>query len=96
VIGNHSHLHTRLPLLTDEGLRADLLQAHRAIPAGIDPPAVVPVPLGPRGSGPSGPARSGASGTSMSGGTCSPRTGRRPARGPRWPTTWSEVCWHSR
>ena len=38
-IGSHSHFHARLPLLTDEGLRADITQAHRAIrdAAGVDP-----------------------------------------------------------
>ena len=32
-IGNHSHFHARMPLLTDEGLRADIVQADRAIRA---------------------------------------------------------------
>ncbi|MGH2673987.1 MAG: polysaccharide deacetylase family protein [Actinomycetota bacterium] len=31
VIGSHSHFHARMPLLTDEGLRADIVQADRAI-----------------------------------------------------------------
>ena len=31
VIGSHSHFHVRMPLLTDEGLRADIVQADRAI-----------------------------------------------------------------
>lgn len=39
VIGSHSHFHARMPLLTDEGLRADIVQAGRAIrgAAGVDP-----------------------------------------------------------
>ncbi len=38
-IGNHSHFHARMPLLTDEGLRADIVQADRAIRAatGVSP-----------------------------------------------------------
>jgi peptidoglycan/xylan/chitin deacetylase (PgdA/CDA1 family) len=31
IVGNHSHFHARMPLLTDEGLRADIVQADRAI-----------------------------------------------------------------
>jgi peptidoglycan-N-acetylglucosamine deacetylase len=31
VIGSHSHFHARLPFLTDEGIRADIVQADRAI-----------------------------------------------------------------
>ena len=31
LVGSHSHFHTRMPLLTDEGLRADIVQADRAI-----------------------------------------------------------------
>jgi peptidoglycan-N-acetylglucosamine deacetylase len=31
IVGNHSHFHARMPLLTDEGLRADVVQADRAI-----------------------------------------------------------------
>jgi peptidoglycan-N-acetylglucosamine deacetylase len=31
LIGSHSHFHARMPLLTDEGLRADIVQADRAI-----------------------------------------------------------------
>ena len=39
LVGSHSHFHARLPLLTDEGIRADVTQAHRAIrdAAGVDP-----------------------------------------------------------
>jgi peptidoglycan-N-acetylglucosamine deacetylase len=39
LIGSHSHFHARMPLLTDEGLRADLVQAGRAIreATGVDP-----------------------------------------------------------
>jgi peptidoglycan-N-acetylglucosamine deacetylase len=39
VIGSHSHFHARMPLLTDEGLRADIVQATRAIrdATGVDP-----------------------------------------------------------
>lgn len=39
LIGSHSHFHARMPLLTDEGLRADVVQAGRAIreAAGVDP-----------------------------------------------------------
>jgi peptidoglycan/xylan/chitin deacetylase (PgdA/CDA1 family) len=39
VIGSHSHFHARMPLLTDEGLRADVVQAGRAIreATGVDP-----------------------------------------------------------
>jgi peptidoglycan-N-acetylglucosamine deacetylase len=39
LIGSHSHFHARMPLLTDEGLRADIVQAGRAIreAAGVDP-----------------------------------------------------------
>jgi peptidoglycan-N-acetylglucosamine deacetylase len=39
LIGSHSHFHARMPLLTDEGLRADIVQAGRAIrgSAGVDP-----------------------------------------------------------
>jgi peptidoglycan/xylan/chitin deacetylase (PgdA/CDA1 family) len=39
VIGSHSHFHARMPLLTDEGLRADIVQADRVIRefAGIPP-----------------------------------------------------------
>jgi peptidoglycan/xylan/chitin deacetylase (PgdA/CDA1 family) len=39
VVGSHSHFHARMPLLTDEGLRADIVQATRAIrnATGIDP-----------------------------------------------------------
>ena len=31
VLGNHSHYHASFPLLTPDGVRADLLQAHEAI-----------------------------------------------------------------
>jgi peptidoglycan/xylan/chitin deacetylase (PgdA/CDA1 family) len=31
LIGSHSHFHARMPFLTDEGLRADVVQAGRAI-----------------------------------------------------------------
>ncbi len=31
LVGSHSHFHARMPLLTDEGLRADIVQADRAI-----------------------------------------------------------------
>ena len=31
LVGSHSHYHTSFPLLTPDGLRADLLQAHEAI-----------------------------------------------------------------
>jgi peptidoglycan/xylan/chitin deacetylase (PgdA/CDA1 family) len=39
LIGSHSHFHARMPLLTDEGLRADIVQAGRTIreAAGADP-----------------------------------------------------------
>jgi peptidoglycan/xylan/chitin deacetylase (PgdA/CDA1 family) len=39
LVGNHSHFHARMPLLTDEGLRADIVQADRAIQAaaGVRP-----------------------------------------------------------
>lgn len=39
LIGSHSHFHARMPLLTDEGLRADVVQAGRAIrqAADVDP-----------------------------------------------------------
>jgi peptidoglycan-N-acetylglucosamine deacetylase len=39
LIGSHSHFHARMPLLTDEGLRADVVQAGRAIreATGVDP-----------------------------------------------------------
>jgi peptidoglycan-N-acetylglucosamine deacetylase len=39
VVGSHSHFHARMPLLSDEGLRADLVQAGRAIrqATGVDP-----------------------------------------------------------
>ena len=39
LVGSHSHFHARMPLLTDEGLRADILQADRAIRAatGVRP-----------------------------------------------------------
>jgi peptidoglycan/xylan/chitin deacetylase (PgdA/CDA1 family) len=39
LIGSHSHFHARMPLLTDEGLRADVVQATRAIrdATGVDP-----------------------------------------------------------
>ena len=39
LIGSHSHFHARMPLLADEGLRADIVQAGRAIrqAAGVDP-----------------------------------------------------------
>jgi peptidoglycan-N-acetylglucosamine deacetylase len=31
VVGSHSHFHARMPLLSDEGLRVDIVQADRAI-----------------------------------------------------------------
>jgi peptidoglycan/xylan/chitin deacetylase (PgdA/CDA1 family) len=39
LIGSHSHFHARMPLLTEEGLRADVVQAGRAIreATGVDP-----------------------------------------------------------
>ncbi len=39
LVGSHSHFHARMPLLTDEGLRADIVQADRAIraAAGVSP-----------------------------------------------------------
>jgi peptidoglycan/xylan/chitin deacetylase (PgdA/CDA1 family) len=39
VVGSHSHFHARMPLLSDEGLRADIVQAGRAIrdATGADP-----------------------------------------------------------
>jgi peptidoglycan/xylan/chitin deacetylase (PgdA/CDA1 family) len=39
LVGSHSHFHARMPLLTDEGLRADIVQADRAIRAatGVTP-----------------------------------------------------------
>lgn len=39
LVGSHSHFHARMPLLTDEGLRADIVQADRAIRAatGVSP-----------------------------------------------------------
>lgn len=38
-IGNHSHFHARMPFLSDEGLRADILEAARVIEevTGKDP-----------------------------------------------------------
>jgi peptidoglycan/xylan/chitin deacetylase (PgdA/CDA1 family) len=38
-VGSHSHFHARMPLLSDEGLRSDIVQAGRAIreAAGVDP-----------------------------------------------------------
>jgi peptidoglycan-N-acetylglucosamine deacetylase len=36
VVGSHSHFHARMPLLSDEGLRADIVQAGRAIRAAAD------------------------------------------------------------
>ncbi|MGH2723451.1 MAG: polysaccharide deacetylase family protein [Actinomycetota bacterium] len=48
VIGSHSHFHARFPLLTDEGLRADITQAHRAIreATGVDPRPLFRCPWG--------------------------------------------------
>jgi peptidoglycan-N-acetylglucosamine deacetylase len=39
LVGSHSHFHARMPLLTDEGLRADIVQAGRAIreATAVDP-----------------------------------------------------------
>jgi peptidoglycan/xylan/chitin deacetylase (PgdA/CDA1 family) len=39
LVGNHSHYHTRLPLLSDTGLRIDVSAAQEAIAAitGVDP-----------------------------------------------------------
>jgi peptidoglycan/xylan/chitin deacetylase (PgdA/CDA1 family) len=39
LVGNHSHAHARLTRLTDDGLRADIADAERAIGAatGVDP-----------------------------------------------------------
>jgi peptidoglycan-N-acetylglucosamine deacetylase len=39
VVGSHSHFHARMPLLSDEGLRTDIVQADRAIrqAAGLRP-----------------------------------------------------------
>jgi peptidoglycan/xylan/chitin deacetylase (PgdA/CDA1 family) len=39
LVGNHSHYHVRMPLLTDDGLRADVRDAQEAIEeiAGVDP-----------------------------------------------------------
>ncbi len=39
LVGNHSHYHARMPLLTDEGLAEDITDAGRAIEAtaGVDP-----------------------------------------------------------
>jgi peptidoglycan/xylan/chitin deacetylase (PgdA/CDA1 family) len=39
LIGNHSHYHARLPLLSEAGLRADIVAAQEAITAitGVDP-----------------------------------------------------------
>jgi peptidoglycan/xylan/chitin deacetylase (PgdA/CDA1 family) len=39
LVGNHSHYHARMPLLTDAGLRADVLAAQSAIGdiTGVDP-----------------------------------------------------------
>lgn len=33
LVGSHSHFHARMPLFTDEGLRADIVQADRVIQA---------------------------------------------------------------
>ena len=39
LVGHHSHYHARMPLLSDEGLRADMLDAQQAIgeTTGVDP-----------------------------------------------------------
>jgi peptidoglycan-N-acetylglucosamine deacetylase len=39
LVGSHSHFHARMPLLSDEGLRTDIVQAGRAIreAADVDP-----------------------------------------------------------
>jgi peptidoglycan/xylan/chitin deacetylase (PgdA/CDA1 family) len=39
LVGSHSHFHARMPLLSDEGLRTDIVQAGRAIreATGVDP-----------------------------------------------------------
>ena len=39
LIGNHSHYHTKMPLLADDGLRADIADAQAAIEraTGVDP-----------------------------------------------------------
>jgi peptidoglycan-N-acetylglucosamine deacetylase len=39
LVGNHSHYHARMPLLTDAGISADVLAAERAIrrTTGVDP-----------------------------------------------------------
>jgi peptidoglycan-N-acetylglucosamine deacetylase len=48
VVGSHSHHHARMPLLTDEGLRSDIVQASRAIreAAGADPHPLFRCPWG--------------------------------------------------
>ena len=47
-VGSHSHFHARMPLLSDEGLRADIVQAGRAIreATGIDPKPLFRCPWG--------------------------------------------------
>jgi peptidoglycan-N-acetylglucosamine deacetylase len=39
IVGSHSYFHARMPLLTDEGLRADIVQADRAVrqATGVSP-----------------------------------------------------------
>jgi peptidoglycan-N-acetylglucosamine deacetylase len=48
LVGNHSHYHARLPLLSDEGLRADVLEAEARIAAtaGVDPKPWFRCPFG--------------------------------------------------
>jgi peptidoglycan/xylan/chitin deacetylase (PgdA/CDA1 family) len=48
LVGSHSHFHARMPLLTDEGLRADIVQADRVIreATGVSPRPLFRCPWG--------------------------------------------------
>jgi peptidoglycan-N-acetylglucosamine deacetylase len=54
VVGSHSHHHARMPFLTDEGLRSDIVQAGRAIreTTGVDPRPLFRLPWGHGGRDP--------------------------------------------
>lgn len=89
LVGNHSHYHCRMPLLSDQGLSADISSAESAIRRHmkVDPRPWFRCPFG-AGAGDRGSSRlwNGAD-TGMWAGTSPPRIGNEGARRREWSST---------
>ena len=84
LVGNHSHYHARMPLLTDAGLAEDIGRGGPGHPRDDrrGPAAVVPLPVRGGRRRPAGPGRPRAPpATGTSAGTSAPRTGSPAAIG---------------